>query len=59
MLQNNELMRKINSTEEASGQNVKGQRGDHRVGDPKAIQRLLEVLLAIFTRNMDTLRKII
>jgi len=59
MLQNNELIKKDRSTEETSGLIVKGQRGDQRVGNRKGIQRLLAVLLAIFARNQDTLRKIV
>ena len=35
MLQNNELMKKTDSTEEASGLVVKGQKGRSRIGDPK------------------------
>jgi len=58
MLKNNELMKKTDSMEEASGLFVKGQRGDQRVGDPKEIQRLLVVSLATFARN-QTSRKII
>ena len=57
MFQNNELMKKTDFTEEASGLFVKGQREDHRVGDPKGIQRLLTILLAIFIRNLLTLKK--
>jgi len=59
MLQNNELMKKTDFTDEASGLVVKTRREDHRVGDPKGIQRLLIALLAFFIRNQDTSRKIV
>jgi len=59
MLQNNELMKKTNSTEETLDclSRVKGE--DQRVGDSKGIQRLLAVSLATFARNQGISRKII
>ena len=57
MFQNNELMKKTDSTDEASGLFVKGE--DQIVGDPKGIQRLLAVFLATFARNQDISRKIV
>jgi len=59
MLQNNELMKKTDFTEEASGLYVKGQRERSKVGDPKGIQRLLTVSLATFARNQGTSKKFI
>ena len=59
MLQNNELMKKTDFTEEASRLFVKGQRESQRVGDLKRIHRLPPVSLATFTRYLDTSRKII
>jgi len=50
ILQNNELMKKIDSIEEVSGLIVKGQMGDQRVGDSKGIQMLLAVMLATTAR---------
>ena len=54
VLQNNELMKKTDSTEEVSGLVVKGQRERSQSGDPKEIQKLLAVLLANFASNCDT-----
>ena len=59
MLQNNELMKKTDYLEEASGLFVKGQREDQRVRDLKGIQWLLAVSLVTFTRNQGISRKII
>ena len=59
MLLNNELMKKIDSTEEVSGLVVKGQRGDHRVGHPKGIQRFLAIFLATFVKKHGTSRRIV
>ena len=58
MLQNNELMKKTNSTEETLDclSRVKGE--DQRVGDPKWVQRLLEVSPTTFARNQGTSKKI-
>ena len=58
MLQTNELMKKTDFTEEASGLYVKGQRERSKVGDPKGIQRLLAFSLATFARNQRISRKI-
>jgi len=52
-------MKKTNSIGEASGLVVKGQRGRSQSRDPKGIQRLLAVILAIFARNKSTSRKIV
>jgi len=59
MLLNNELMKKRDTMEEASGLFVKVQREDQRVGAPKGIQRFLAVSLTTFTRNQGTSRKIV
>ena len=59
MLQNNELMKKTDSTEEASGLFIKSRGEDQRVGDPKKIQRLLAVSLTTFARNQGTSRNIV
>ena len=60
MLHNNiELMKKTYSMEEALGLFIKGQRENQRVGDPKGIQRLIAVSLAIFAKNQGISRKII
>jgi len=48
MLQNNELMKKTDSIEEASALVAKGQRGYQRVGNSKGIQKHLAILLTIF-----------
>ena len=59
MLQNNELMKKTDSMEEASGLFVKDQRERSRVRDPKGIQRVLAVFLTTFARNQGISRKIV
>jgi len=51
MLQNNELMKKINSIDEASGLAVKGQRERSKGRGPKRYSENLTVFLAIFVRN--------
>ena len=51
MLQNNELMKKINFTDEASVLFVKDQRERSKSKGPKGIQRLLAVSLTTFARN--------
>ena len=59
MLQNNELMKKTDSTKEALGLVVKSQRGRSQNRGPKRDPELLTVLLATFARNQGTPRKII
>ena len=51
ILQNNELIKKTDFTEEASRLFVKVRGGDEIVGDPKEIQKLLAVSLTTFARN--------
>ena len=52
MLQNNELMKKTDSTQEASRLIVKEQRGDHRVKDPRKIPKLLaETIIATIANS--------
>ena len=58
MLYNNKLMKKPDSTEEASGLIVKGQRG-RSLGDPKEILMLPAVMLASTEENQGTSRKIV
>ena len=54
MLQNNELMKKIYSTEEASGLVVKGKGEDHRVEDPRKVPKLLvKTLIAIIANSHE------
>ena len=59
MLHKNKLIKKTNSTEEASGLLSRAKGVEQRIGDPKAIQRLLTFLLAIFARKQGTSRRII
>jgi len=59
MLQNNELMKRTDSTEKASGLFVKGQRGRSKSRGPKRDLRLLAVSLSIFPKNHDISRKIV
>ena len=59
MLQNNKLMKKTDSTEEAQDCLSRARREDQKVGDPKGIQSLLAVSLATLVRNQDTLRNIV
>ena len=59
MLQNNELMKKTDSTKEAWDCLSRARGEDQRVGAPKGIQRLLAIFLTTFTRNQDTSRKIV
>ena len=59
MLQNNKLMKKIDSTEEAYGLFVKGQEGRSKSMGPKRDLELLAVSLATFARNQGTSRKIV
>jgi len=54
MLQNNELMKKTDSTEEASKLVVKEQGGDHRVKDSRKVPKLLvETLIAIIANSQN------
>jgi len=59
MLQNNELIKRTDSMEEASGLFVKGERGRSKSRNPKEIQRLLAVSLTTFARNQGTSRNIV
>ena len=57
MLQNNELMKKIDSIEEVLELFVKGQKGRSKSRRPKRDPEALEVSLAAFARNQGTSRK--
>jgi len=59
MLQNNELIKKVNFTEDASSLFVKARGKDERVGDAKVIKKLLAISLATFAKNQGTSRKIV
>ena len=55
MLQNNELMKKTDSTKETSWLVVKEQRGDHRVEDPRRVPTLIvEIFIAATANNQHT-----
>ena len=59
MLQNNKLTKRTDSTEEASGLFIKGQRGRSKGRGPKRDPRLLAISLSIFPKNHDISRKIV
>ena len=59
MLQNNELIKRTDSIEEASGLFVKGERGRSKSMGPKRDPKVIAVSLATFARNQGTLRKIV
>jgi len=53
MLQNNELMKKTDFTEETSDLVVKEYRGDHIVENPRKIPKLLVKILIAITVNIQ------
>ena len=59
MLQNNELMKKTDSTEEASGLFIKDQRRRSKIRGPKWDLEASRVSLTTFARNQGTSRKIV